>query len=363
MDTAIPSRAGASVNKPPADDYTNTARFKPFPSHAPSFRPRKLRISLIIGDPFALVTLSIALIAWIIAFAGSCAADANGSFAGMNWWRLVYQLLLMIGLSYILGTYEGTGPYHLFTVASLTVGFIYMTASTDSVIYRGTSAYNAAAAGFILLSILDLIWIAYFTMEAQAPLKAWVDRGSLRRDMNPSSDLAGVARFSKDLPYSVNSQYQYRSSNTDTGLGYKKSTYSNYRQPQSQILTSAQLNGLENPRSTFNSHESQNYGLGALTAGGVTSSVARSVSAAEEAEDRSGSPTLSEMTQNAASGIEYPYRARAVYAYKASPDDETELSFEQGELLDIADTSGRWWQARRANGEVGICPSNYVQII
>ena len=37
----------------------------------------------------------------------------------------------------------------------------------------------------------------------------------------------------------------------------------------------------------------------------------------------------------------------------ASPDDPNELSLSKGETLDIVDTSGKWWQARRADGTTG----------
>ncbi|KAF8930479.1 hypothetical protein EDD21DRAFT_389881 [Dissophora ornata] len=66
---------------------------------------------------------------------------------------------------------------------------------------------------------------------------------------------------------------------------------------------------------------------------------------------------------NVAPAADYAYKARALYSYEANPEDSNELSFVKSEVLDIVDNKGKWWQARKQDGTIGIAPSNYLQLI
>lgn len=37
----------------------------------------------------------------------------------------------------------------------------------------------------------------------------------------------------------------------------------------------------------------------------------------------------------------------------ASADDPNEISFQKGEIMEILDKQGKWWQAKKADGTVG----------
>ncbi|RCH83874.1 Transmembrane osmosensor, partial [Rhizopus stolonifer] len=45
------------------------------------------------------------------------------------------------------------------------------------------------------------------------------------------------------------------------------------------------------------------------------------------------------------SPVEYREKVQALHAYQANPEDPNELNFSKGEILDIVDKTGNWWQA------------------
>ncbi|KAI8449361.1 hypothetical protein BY996DRAFT_7488922 [Phakopsora pachyrhizi] len=75
-------------------------------------------------------------------------------------------------------------------------------------------------------------------------------------------------------------------------------------------------------------------------------------------------PSTTHQSQTSASDLPNPVkRAQALYNYSASANDPNEISFEKGEILEIRNNQGKWWQARKVTGQIGIVPSNYMKLL
>lgn len=94
---------------------------------------------------------------WLIAFVSSIigALDKTNSngFPNYCWWTLVFTLFVIIGVFIAVGS-DTIPTYRIAIVGYLGAGLVMATSSVNSLIYRSQGSSEAAAAGFILLSMV-----------------------------------------------------------------------------------------------------------------------------------------------------------------------------------------------------------------
>lgn len=245
--------------------------------------------------------------------------------------------------------------YHVAMVGFLAAGLVFTTSSVNSLIYWSDKAKEAAAAGFILLSMvsvssarpiplgdqlltkLQIVWIFYFGSQPTASHRQTIDSFALRKDGVPSR----------------NSRHMTQS--------YRPETTHSAQPPQ--MYNSAQLAGFET--------SSPVTGYPGGPAGASKRESASAFPQPGQNQNNLAPPQYSNANSAAAPSqqesmappTEYPYRAKAIYSYEANPDDANEISFSKHEILEVSDVSGRWWQAKKENGETGIAPSNYLILL
>nr|CAB89868.1 putative membrane protein [Kluyveromyces lactis] len=332
----------------------------------------QFNISSFLGDPFAIGTLSIALISWIIALAGSIAVAASTSpFPRFSWWTIVYEILLMITL-FIVYCLDLVDYYRMFITCAVGIAFVYTTISTNSIVYYEGSKSGAAAAGFILLSMINLVWVIYFGGDNASPTNRWIDSFSLR-GIRPSvlETSMAIAR-SQRLPVKPSYPYQYQEDlrsaslpdvhHDDEGEGHSGNMYAPELQSSTKYVSSTVLNGFEN---TDHSSSKPNLDVNAQnTATLNTQATGTFITDTTNANtDTTMGDTLGLYSDIGEELNSFPYTAEALYTYQADQTDAYEISFEQGEILRVGDIEGRWWKAKKSNGETGIIPSNYVKLL
>lgn len=309
---------------------------------------RMMSMDNILGDPFALATVSIAMLAWFIAFVGSVIATAEhleSTFPNYSWFANAYMLCCIIGVFVAIAS-DTTQTYHVAIVGYLACGLVLTSSTVNSLIYSSNGAKEAAAAGHILLSMVNIVWIFYFGSTPNAVPRAYLDSFALRKEHRGSSGGRGAIASN------------YGNARPDTSVSSNVPP---------QMYTSAQLGGFEtsSPVAGFPGGPERNssqprFGGGAAPAAAAPAPSSNALGGASSGAPQLGSePTVGEVV----APTEYPYRAKAIYSYEANPDDANEISFSKHEILEVSDVSGRWWQAKKENGDTGIAPSNYLILL
>ncbi|CAO3635704.1 unnamed protein product [Cunninghamella blakesleeana] len=268
----------------------------------------------LVDNKFLLGTTVLHFASWVIAFGGLCGIGGH-RYLGASWWIIIFELLLYLGIVYLILT-DLLHQYRLVVLAFLAVSISYITEELAKAIgltydyYR--SSGGAIAAGYIIIIIIQFAWIFAFGSDPQSYIGELVKTNHNSVQQQP--------------PTQQQQQQQQAFQQQPIELTSDKTAYEMSNSPTTTN---------NNNNNTINTNISNNNN------------------------SHQGSPALSHPSAVNSPVLEYKERVEALHDYTASPDDPNELSFERGEVLEIVDRRGNWWQARKSDGTVGIIPSNY----
>ncbi|KAJ8518783.1 hypothetical protein ONZ45_g4219 [Pleurotus djamor] len=113
-----------------------------------------------------LFTSVLSIVAWLLTFISQAVVTAQiGRVAvGVNWFGIFLQLFVILGVLYTLAS--DSIAMHRFQISvfgSITIVFAIFGA--DGGLFAGAGSQNAMGAGWLLLAIVDILWVLYFTSE------------------------------------------------------------------------------------------------------------------------------------------------------------------------------------------------------
>lgn len=319
----------------------------------------------VFSHPFFLLTNLVAIAGWWTALIGQIVLEskyhaqpnASGSAVGAPWFGIFLQMFINLGVFITLC--RGTLGSNRFQLSIfLAIAVVMAVIGVNSGIFNTTSFQLAVGAGWLLLAIVDILWLLYLTSEPNTFWPNLLDSGS-------------SISFSSRISSSASSVGGASAANR-RNMGGNGSIMS--RQQGGGIGSQSQL-GMSHPGGStaavsYTGGGNNGYkgagGPGSLQGGGgATMSVADLGMGGMENGALLGQGGQSEVNLGNGNGApEYAVlKARALYSYSASPDDPNEISFTKGEILDILDNSGKWWQARKTDNTKGIVPSNYLVLV
>ncbi|TYJ52388.1 hypothetical protein B9479_007006 [Cryptococcus floricola] len=310
----------------------------------------------ILRHPVFLVTFIVAIPAWIIAFAGQCAMEAkftSGSghtpVAGTQWFNIWLQLYVSqhkfirtsaIIIQLFLALTSDTLALHRFQISIFLAIATALAVGGVQFIFQTEGPFIASGVGWLLLTIVNLIWILYLTSEEDTLIYNLLNsRGNGGLSTHGNRRIGGgIARRDSDA-YSAGMGNGGGRGELGMGGGMGGGTVG-MGTGMSRGISSNNVNGA-----------SAGYGGGYAPAATDTTPQKQGPAAREYG---AASPAMDDP---------YKSRAKALYAYSASADDPNEVSFMKGDILDVVDASGKWFQVRTPSGATGIAPSNYLAML
>ncbi|KAH9962717.1 hypothetical protein BGW80DRAFT_1354088 [Lactifluus volemus] len=296
-----------------------------------------------------LFTSIFSVIAWFIAFIAQIVATSRFGHhtVGTLWFAIWLQLFLILGVLYTLAS--DSIAMHRFQIVTFgSVAIVFAVSGVNESIFSSVGSLDAIAAGWLILAIVDILWVLYFTSEEDS-LTLYLFNSLGTGGLTPPSRRRRTRTTSMHDPTGYGGGGGYSAAGVGP-IGVPP--------PQSQSQKSANsVVGPTSPGSVPSAHVADTSGPQGVNSPLMSTPGNAGIGAG------GGPPLPADTSVVGSDTTAYPYKAKALYAYTASPDDPNEISFSKGEVMDIIDKTGKWWQARKDDGSVGIAPSNYLQII
>ncbi|KAJ7737104.1 hypothetical protein B0H16DRAFT_108525 [Mycena metata] len=369
---------------------------------------------------FFLITTLLAMLGWVLAFIFQVIATVQFGHESVRtlWFAILFQGFLNVAFIFTIAT-STIEPSRFQMSAFASIATVYAVLGVDTGVFSGKPTLAAMGAGYLVLAIVDILWILYFTCEEDSltlHLLNYLGTGGLpapaprrRRTRVESVAASHTSRTKPNYALgagvgSENMSHEPKShrgsiasiarSVSAVGAGLKRSgTGRSATSRKSLVGSIVEEELLERPSVATGKEVPPIPDIpripgspqaprrpppvlpmagaaprvpGTPTLGVVVvtpppppptptpmapSPVIQSIVGAAQVVARDTASEFSEVLP----------RAQALHA--CSPEDPNELSFAKGEILEIEDQEGKWWQARKADGTFGIIPSNYVTVL
>jgi len=296
---------------------------------------------------------------------------------GSLWFAIFLQLFLILGVLYTLAT--DSISMHRFQISIFgAIAIVFAVEGVTLGLFAPNGAMNAMGAGWFILTLVDILWVLYFTSEEDS-LSLYIFNMLGTGGLTPPSRRRRTRTQSSMHNMQAGNGYQ---TNYASGGGIGSNDGYDGKLGGGGF-GSPNLAGIRSQNSFGGSlNDNMTRSIGGTGAGSIHNQPGGGGGTGSIAGVDNGpsSPLMAGIgsgNSGVGSNIEappqqpesYAYRAKALYACElppflhlsisytlldtANPEDPNEISFAKGELLEIVDKQGKWWQAKKADGTSG----------
>ncbi|KAJ7778397.1 hypothetical protein B0H16DRAFT_1503368 [Mycena metata] len=372
--------------------------------------------AIVLGNYFYLGTILLAFAAWLVAFVAQIAVTktVGRSAVGVLWFAIFLQLFLIGGVLLILSRSDARA-FQLQICAFGVMAAVFAVIGVDMSIFAAEPARSALAAGWLVLAIVDILWVLYFSAEPETPVARLVQRMAVAPRKSTSPDIGRdaerhisgprarvgsmahaqerkLSQSDAEEPGSPGDEtkvgHQQRrgdsrasaggsnTSNTSleisgdwTGMGRQRivdpltqQRESSAGESEPEPLEEEGMTQTQSQTHSFPPPTSKNRRAVYLQEPRHLSTIYDNTAEGGSTENGDNSERMRTPRDSASESERYPFRVRARSDW--IPRSPSEISFRKGDILYSSEKAGKkWWTVKKADGVVGSAPSNYFKVL